>query len=433
MTPALGRRGAVLAALALLYGAQGIPFGFAAEYLPVLLRSQGMSRTHIAALFWLQLPWQLKPLWAAAADHPRVRPHARALLLALQLGLAVTMAAYALFEGPEALGPWFALTALAALLAATQDILVDAFAVRSLSRDDRGYGNSAQIAGYRVGIIVGGGGMLVLSAALGPAVTLLCCAGLIALAGVGAFALRDEGAPSPGPVGPYRVDARVPAEAEGTPGPRGLWAMLGHVFGRGTWRVAALAMTFKLGAHAASGLIKPLLVDAGWSHASIGATVVTFGTGAAVLGALGGGALHRSLGERRALALAAGLQAATIVPMVAVAALGAPHALTAAVIALEHGASGLATTVLFAALMTATWRDRAALHYTVLTSLNALAIGLGGLLGAVVGDLAGNRAAFGVAAVAAAAPLFLLPGWEVAVARSAREPKEGDAERAAGV
>lgn len=238
--------------------------------------------------------------------------------------------------------------------------------------------------------------------------------------------LRDEDArPSPSEAGPFRTHPAGQLQPPASHGPTGLVSMLRHVFGPLRWRVAALALTFKLGAHAASGLIKPLLVDAGWSHAAIGATVVTFGTGAAVLGALGGGALHRALGERRALGVAAVAQAVTALPLVAVVALGAPRGLTSAVIALEHGASGLGTTVLFAALMTATSRARAALHYTVLTSLNALAIGLGGLVGAAVGDLAGNRAAFLAAAALAAAPLVLLPGWERAAAESAREGAAG--------
>src|SRR5436189_6397936 len=57
------RMGVVLA-LASLYTAQGVPFGFATEYLPVVLREQGVSYAGIAALSWLQLPWQLKVFWA---------------------------------------------------------------------------------------------------------------------------------------------------------------------------------------------------------------------------------------------------------------------------------------------------------------------------------------------------------------------------------
>src|SRR5260221_335973 len=86
----------VVAALALLYTAQGIPFGFATEYLPVVLREQGYSYAGIAALGWLQLPWQLKVFWAKAADHPRVRPHTRPLVLALQMALTATVACFAI-------------------------------------------------------------------------------------------------------------------------------------------------------------------------------------------------------------------------------------------------------------------------------------------------------------------------------------------------
>jgi PAT family beta-lactamase induction signal transducer AmpG len=396
----------VLGALALLYGAQGVPFGFAAEYLPVLLRTQGMSRTQIAALFWLQLPWQLKPLWAGVADHPRVRPWSRPLLLGLQLCLALTMAAYALFSGPGALGPWFALTALAALVAATQDIFVDAFAVRALSHDDRGYGNSAQIAGYRVGIIVGGGGMLVLSAALGTSVTVLCCAALIALAGAGAFVLRDDEArPSPPDVGAVSYASR-----------RGSSSRPRRTGRRGSCRCCGMCLARCGGASrrwpspSSSAPTRPRGSSSRCWSTRGGATRPSgprwspSARGRRCSGPLGGGALHRALGERRALGVAAVAQAVTALPLVAVVALGAPRGLTSAVIALEHGASGLGTTVLFAALMTATSRARAALHYTVLTSLNALAIGLGGLVGAAVGDLAGNRVAFLAAAALAAAP-----------------------------
>src|SRR4051794_15091682 len=75
----------VVGALGLLYMAQGIPFGFATEYLPVVLREQGYSYSAIAAVSWLQLPWQLKMVWAKAADHPRVRPRTRGIVLVLQL------------------------------------------------------------------------------------------------------------------------------------------------------------------------------------------------------------------------------------------------------------------------------------------------------------------------------------------------------------
>ena len=62
--------------------------------------------------------------------------------------------------------------------------------------------------------------------------------------------------------------------------------------------------------------------------------------------------------------------------------------------------------------MTATLRSRAGLHYTLLTGLNAAAIGLGGMLGAVAGDLAGPVAGFALSAALCLAPCALLPGWD---------------------
>lgn len=399
-------------ALALLYAAQGVPFGLAAEYLPVVLREAGFSRTQIAGLFWLQLPWQLKPLWAWIGDHPRVVPRARGILLSLQLALAATMAGYAAFEGPTALRPWLVLTVLAALLAATQDVFVDAFAVRSLGDADRGLGNSAQIAGYRVGIIVGGGGLLLLAERWGAGRTVLAAAALVLVTSLAAFALRDGAEAAPAP-------AAEPAIVTSASTRRAAWVLLGHMFRRTVVPVFLLALTYKLGIHAVSTLIKPMLVDAGWKQSQIGSVVVTVGTASAIAGSLLGGVTHRVLGERRALVAGALLQSVTIVPLVWAERAGLPYAPTAIAIAIEHAASGMGTTVLFAALMTATWRERAALHYTLLTSVNALAIGLGGILGARIADATGTTPALVVGAALSLAPVPLLLGWDRAAAASA--------------
>ncbi len=408
------RRVAVLAALSLLYAAQGIPFGFASDYLIVTLRHAGLSRTALAAFGFLQLPWQLKALWASVADHPRVRPRARAALLALQLALAAVMASYAFVQGPPALAPWCALTAVAAFVAATQDVFVDAFAVRTLTAHERGWGNSAQVAGYRVGMLLGGGGMLTLAGWLGVRAMLLACGALIALAALGAFALRDD-EPAPD-AAPSHVAPRTSARAHFAE----LGAVLRHVAHPATRTVALVAVTYKLGIHAAAGLIKPMLVDAGWTNTHIGGLAVSLGAACAIAGSLAGAALHRWLGERRALVTGAALHALAVLPLVAASTLGCPRALTTAAIGAEHFASGAGTTVLFAALMTATQRERAALHYTVLTSFNALAIGLGGLLGAALGDRLGVTAAYLFATAACIAPLPLLGRWAEHAAHSAR-------------
>jgi predicted MFS family arabinose efflux permease len=404
-----GSRGGVIIALAMLYTAQGIPFGFATEYLPVVLREHGYTYAGIAALGWLQLPWQLKVLWARAADHPRLRPRSRTLILVLQLGLTATVASFALRRLTDAPLLWFALTGLAAALAATQDVFVDALAVRVLRPSERGFGNTAQVAGYRLGMLAGGAALLLLVGRLGERVTLLACAGAVAAASAGAF-LTGEDAEEDG-------DGR----ADTGHAPKRALALARHIAARETWVVLALALTFKLGLHMASSLLKPMAVDYGWTKEQIGWAMVSVGSVAALLGSAAGGALHRVMNEGRALVVALFVQAAVCAPLVLVDRLHAPLGLTTATIAAEHFGTGLGTTVLFAALMTATRPADAGLHYTVLTSANAVAIGVGGIVGGLVADHAGKVTAFAAATVVCLLPGLLLPRWRNAAHASSGE------------
>lgn len=403
----------ILFALSALYLAQGIPFGFATEYLPVVLRESGASYTAIAALSWLQLPWQLKIVWAHAADRPGMRRYTRHAILAMQLGLTATVACFAIAPLREARGLWLVLTFLAALFAATQDVFVDAFAVRVLRPEERGFGNTAQVAGYRLGMLVGGAALLLLVGSLGERATLLACAGVVGVASLGAF-FGTEGSAPP---------ASLPASKEETdPEAFGVWRLVKHLVSEDAWRIAVVALTFKLGLHIAVSLLKPMAVDHGWTKQQIGAAMVSVGSASALAGAAVGGAVHRLLHEKRALMAALVLQAFVCAPLVIVDKLHAPIGLTTVAIALEHFGSGLGTTVLFAALMTATRPANAGLHYTILTSLNAFAIGLGGLIGGICADLIGKTATFALATFVCLLPVLLLVRWDEAARASRGHP-----------
>ncbi|HEX7604080.1 MAG TPA: MFS transporter, partial [Polyangiaceae bacterium] len=361
---------ATLTALSLLYAAQGVPYGFASEYLPVVLRQSGYSMGAIAAVGWLQLPWQLKVIWAGLADRQAFRSRSRGILLALQTVLFATLVLFALRTLKEAPVLWFVLTAVAALFASTQDIFVDALAVRVLDVSQRGFGNTAQVAGYRLGILAGGAGLLVMIAPLGYRGAVLACASFVLVTSFAAFFLREhaEGDEAAPPLS--KREASLPVKA-----------MMAHLVHADVWPVAAVALTYKLGLHMAAVLIKPIVVDARWTEHEIGLAVVTVGITAGLVGAALGGAMHRWIRERRALVIGAFLQALVCVPLVVSLHLGVPRGWTTLAIATEHFVSGLGTTVLFAALMSATRRADAGLHYTLLTSLNSVAIGVGGTVG----------------------------------------------------
>jgi MFS family permease len=401
----MARPRAVLLALGALYLAQGIPFGFATEYLPVVLREGGASYGEIAAFGWLQLPWQLKIFWAHAADRPRVRKRSRQAILAMQLALTATVACFAIAPLKEAVLLWMVLTFLGALFASTQDVLVDAFAVRVLKPEERGFGNTAQVAGYRLGMLVGGAALLLLVGSLGERLTLLACAAAVGVASVGAFVGSEE-------VEPESSDEKKKDAKE-------VWPLVKHIVHRDVIVVAIIALTFKLGLHMAGALLKPMAVDYGWTKKQIGAAVVSVGSASALAGSAAGGFVHRWMHEKRALIVGLIFQALVCAPLILVDRLHAPIGLTTFAIAMEHFGSGLGTTILFAALMSATRPANAGMHYTILQSLNALAIGVGGTIGLVLAGVIGKEATFVIATVVCILPGFLLLRWDEA-ARASR-------------
>src|SRR5688572_7997807 len=120
-----------LSFLALLYFVQGLPFGFQATALPVLLRARGVSLTNIGLLSLLAAPWLLKLLWAPLVDRWASARFGRrkSWIVPLQIALAVTTAGAALLDPARGLEPLLLAVLAMNFCAATMDIAVDGLAV----------------------------------------------------------------------------------------------------------------------------------------------------------------------------------------------------------------------------------------------------------------------------------------------------------------
>ena len=171
MTASTGRKVALLSSL---YLCQGLPFGFFTQALPVVLRQQqqGVALGAIGMTALLAAPWALRFLWAPVVDRrwSTVLGRRRSWILPLQ---ALTIASLCVVASLDATATAPLLVAVFAinLLAATQDVATDGLAVDGLTARERGIGNGVQVAGYRVGMILGGGVMLVALERLGWAAT----------------------------------------------------------------------------------------------------------------------------------------------------------------------------------------------------------------------------------------------------------------------
>ncbi|XP_074645426.1 major facilitator superfamily domain-containing protein 3-like [Tubulanus polymorphus] len=149
--------------LTFLYFVQGLPYGFQARFLPLYLRAQGVSLTNLSFFKLLLVPWLCKALWAPLVDRYGTK---RLWLFWSMFGLMVTCAICAFI--PRDFIPVLSLLLFVMnLFAATQDIAVDGIAIQILTAEELGHGNTAQVVGYKIGSIVGGGLLVWLMDVLG--------------------------------------------------------------------------------------------------------------------------------------------------------------------------------------------------------------------------------------------------------------------------
>jgi pantetheine-phosphate adenylyltransferase len=383
--------GKKLPVLATLYLAQGLPFGFFTQALPVLLRKDGRTLEQIGFASLLALPWALKFVWAPLVDRFGTQ---KKWIVAAQLGAALVLFALAMIGGGD-LDALLAAAFFLNLAAATQDVATDGLAVRMLEEKERGLANGVQVAGYRLGMILGGGVLLALYESTGGRFTFAAMA-LLSLLALAPLLRSDE---SPPTVESRQAAAKLP------------W------WRPGIGRILILAFVYKLGEAFASAMLRPLLVDRGLGLTELGAMLGTAGFLAGLAGALAGGFLTGKIGRRRSLIYFGVLQASSVAGYALIASLEhASLAILYAVTSFEHFASGMATAALFTVMMDASRRERAAGDYTLQASVVVIATGLASALSGVSAGALGYRDHFvlatvlAVGAVFAAAYLYRRPG-----------------------
>lgn len=372
-SPSLFRKAGTLLAL---YFAQGLPFGFQAIALPLLLRERGASLESIGLSSLLSFPWLAKALWAPLVDRygsPRFGRR-KSWIVPLQAGLGAVafLAAQLVREAdPRAL---FAIVCLMNFLAATQDIAVDGLAVSWLRSDELGPANAIQVVGYKFGMLAGGGLLVWASSRIGEAGIFRAMGGLMLAVLLVSLTISEGGAPAHGaspsePLAWSAIALRL-RDAAAHPASRAL---------------VVVVCTYKMGEAMADAMWKPMLFDRGFARADIGLWTGTFGMILSLVGSAGAGLLVRRVALEKALFVTAVLRAGGVLGEWWVASLPSPAAeQVIAVTCVEHALGGAITTVLFALMMRATDKAIAGTHYTLLASLEVWGkVPLGALSGYV--------------------------------------------------
>lgn len=352
-----------IAFLASLYFAQGLPFGFQSNALRLYLTDLGLTMTQVGFAGLLAAPWGLKLFWAPLVDRFGSARFGRrkTWIVPAQALLALTCVAAAFVPPQEHLALLLGLVLAMNFFAATQDIAVDGLAVDVLSPSELGAGNAAQVVGYKVGMLTGGGLLVAASGYLGGWRALFLSMAALCVAVMTVVLLFRESAGQGDGVAPpsWREFLTRAREVFRTPG-------LG-------WLLVAVG-TYKLGESMADAMFGPFLVRThGIEKETVALWLGSWGTIASLAGSALGGLLASRVRLTRAVQVAAVMRVGPLLAQwMLIAGLIAPtKASIIAVTCAEHFFGGILTTTMFTLMMSQVNRRIGATHFTVLAAVEA--------------------------------------------------------------
>ncbi|MEZ4356524.1 MAG: MFS transporter [Myxococcota bacterium] len=269
----------------MLYFVEGAPIGYVWWALPTRLRAAEIPIAEITALSaLLTIPWSAKFLWAPLVDAMRPR---RAGLRGWIAGAQLVMGASLLpIVGLEldagSLGTLSTFLLVHAFAAATQDVAIDALAIRHTPTDELGAISGWMQVGMLTGRAAFGGMALMIEQRIGASSVVL---GLVALCFTGSilvWIVPEDVEPVAG-----RIAERLGRFAK----------LLGTALAsRSTWLGLLLASLAGAGMESLGVVAGPMLIDLGLPSGSVGG----FFAGPAVVGMAVGALLGGRLADARA-------------------------------------------------------------------------------------------------------------------------------------
>jgi len=342
---------------ALMGFASGLPLLLTGSVLQAWLKDGAVDLTHIGLFALVGLPYTLKFLWSPLFDRFAVPllGRRRGWLALVQLALAAALVALSMATPTAAsLAAVSAAALLVAFFSASQDIVVDAYRRESLSDIELGFGSAMYVNGYRVGMLLAGGGGLILADWLSFPQMYRLMAAVVVLC-IGVTLLAPEPALPEGRPRSLRDAVVLPFRDYFTRD--GAWLALGFI------------LLYKLGDTMASSMTTPFYLDLGYSKTEIGAVVKLFGFWATLAGATLGGFWILRIGLGRALLWFGVGQMVSTFGFVVLSAVPPSAAALATVIAIENLTAGLGTAAFVGFMGALTDRRFTATQYALLSSL----------------------------------------------------------------
>jgi PAT family beta-lactamase induction signal transducer AmpG len=366
----------------LLGFSSGLPLALSGSTLRFWLRESHISLETIGLFALVGMPYTIKFLWAPLVDAlnvpilSRLLGRRRGWLILSQLLLMVAIILQACSD--PATTHWyvpFGAAVLVATASATQDIVVDAFRIESLSKPEQAAGMASYVAGYRISTLVSSVGALFLidafehSGLARPDAWKFGYAAMAAVVVIGVITVLFAAEPE---------QSRLAMERNSGEAWHRVFETTKSAFVDFLTLDAAVAVIlfvvlFKFTDAFSGVMTEAFVVDLGFSKTDYAAIVKVVGLAATLLGGFAGGYVARRYSLLASLWIGGVLQAVANLSFSWLALIGKNEWALAFAITVENFTSAIGT-VIFVAYLSALCRNplHTATQYALLTALSAV-------------------------------------------------------------
>ncbi len=333
-----------------------MPFFLTSKTMQVWLKESNVDLTTIGIFSMVALPYALKFLWAPFLDRYKFPflGQRRGWLLVAQIAITVMIFVMGAIDPSQNLW-WFAVMALLiAFFSATQDVVVDAYRIETLSDDELGPGTTLYMYGYKIGMLITGALALILADHISWQSVYFIMGLIMGLTVLITF-FADE---------PKARVSKPETLSEAVINP------FKEFFNRrAAFWILLFIVLYKVGDNMAGNMLSPFYLDMGYSKTEIGVIAKAISPTISWIGPVLGGFLVYFVGISGALWIAGFLQAASTFCFAFLAWIPKSLILYGSVVAFEDISAGVGSVAFVAFMSNSVNREFTATQYALLSGL----------------------------------------------------------------
>lgn len=359
-------------AIFLLGVSSGLPFALVSSTLKIWLTEVGITIQVIGFFSVVTLPYTLKFLWAPFIDYfsfpylSKFLGRRRSWLIVTQIVLAISITLLGYSDPAVNIFKTGICAFLVVFCSATQDVIIDAFRIEFLSKDEQSYGAAMSVFGYRMGMLLTGAGALYISEYVDWSITYgLSTIGII-IGMIVVLSMNEK--PMDKDLIKTIKDTRTSFIDKVIINP------FTEMVSRSNGLIIILfVLCYKLGDSLLFSMTGPFLVNVGFSKSEIATIAKFWGLIATICGSMIGGILIHNIGIRKSLWIGAIIQASSNLMYCFQAIIGYDTHFLAVTIGIENLSGGLGTSVFIAYLGSLCNKAQyTATQYALYTALSAV-------------------------------------------------------------